>query len=525
MKEYLGPLDEVLRDCLAPVLLAEGEEVSDDLFHAGELPCRLGGLGLRRFAAQAREQYEASRLVTRPLADLILAQGVELNAYPAEEIRKLKRELTQRRDEDRIGRYSQFQASDADVETRRAIVRGAEPGASAWLAGLPIREAGLDLDRPEWEDNIALRLGQPLRHLPKFCGCGKVFTVAHGLQCATGGFVMARHNSLRDFFVALSDAIFRYVRREPRLESLSEEEKLKLEAQYKTANLAENPRGDFSIVGLFRQGERCFMDVRVWNHLACSYRDMTAEEVHTEHEQEKIHVYKDRIEYFENGRFLPVVFNTAGSASPGAQLLMNKLALQMESTGSMSFAAAKAFIVTRVSVITARSASACIRGTHKKKDRTEWERALGFAHKFSRRGGCSKGKPMHERMDVGVIEDMLRLSRVPQNEERPDDCEPCACPPGLRAEPQPPDGLDPVEGAGHPLPVAVAAASPPTAVPEETPLPPHVPLIRGRRAARWWPCRARCPTAAPLPCPELSLLGLSRPSSGPGRSRKVPQRS
>ena len=80
-------------------------------------------------------------------------------------------------------------------------------------------------------------------------------------------------------------------------------------------------------MGLFREFERCFLDVRVWNHLACSYLYKTVEELHDTHEQEKNRVYKDRIVNYENGSFLAVVFNTAGSASPGAELLMKRLAL------------------------------------------------------------------------------------------------------------------------------------------------------------------------------------------------------
>ena len=133
------------------------------------------------------------------------------------------------------------------------------------------------LSQEQWADVMALRFGQPLRNLPVLCGCGAAFSVPHGLECKTGGFINARHNDLRDFFISFAQAVFSLVRREPKLRSLSEDEMKDYAAKYKTPNLKENPRGDFSIVGLFREFERCFMDVRVWNHLACSYLDKTVE--------------------------------------------------------------------------------------------------------------------------------------------------------------------------------------------------------------------------------------------------------
>ena len=200
-----------------------------------------------------------------------------------------------------------------------------------------------------------------------------------------------------------------------------------LAALYRTATLKENPRGDFSIDGLLRVGERCFVDIRVWNHLAASYADKLIAEIHAIHEQEKNGIYKERIELHENGRFLPAVFSTGGSASPGAELLMRKLAEAAEDRGITSYAHAIARIRTRVTFLLARAASDCIRGTHKKKDTTEGLRLKDPA----RRRGCPQGKPMHERFDLGADEEFFWLTRVPVEEERPEE-DPCMCPAALR---------------------------------------------------------------------------------------------
>ena len=146
-------------------------------------------------------------------------------------------------------------------------------------------------------------------------------------------------------------------------------------------SIDENPRGDFSIVGLFDPHVRVYLDVRVWNHLCKSHAGKPVADVHRAQEGEKNRMYKARIEEYENGRFLPVVFNTAGSASPGAELFMKALARHIEASGAMSFATAMAFMRARVTLILARSASECLRGTHEKKDRTEFIRAQDFARR------------------------------------------------------------------------------------------------------------------------------------------------
>jgi hypothetical protein len=206
------------------------------------------------------------------------------------------------------------------------------------------------------------------------------------------------------------------------------------------------------------------MDVRVWNHLAERYKGKTVASVHRDQEKEKNRMYKARIEEYENGRFLPVVFNTAGSASPGAELFMKALARHIEASGAMSYATAMAFMRARVTLILARSASECLRGTHEKKDRTEFIRAQDFA----RRRGCQQSAPMYRRADLGAIEDMLWLANPSIDEEETPIEEACPRPPALGPGPpedEPPPLLDLALDAGDeppPLPELVLTGVPMT---------------------------------------------------------------
>jgi hypothetical protein len=188
---------------------------------------------------------------------------VELVQYPAQEIHAGKLEATRQREQERRLRYRAFLASDASYEIKAGVQRGASNGASAWLAALPVAEHDLCYTSAQWEDVIALRYGQPLRHLPERCGCGARFSEAHGIQCPLGGFPHARHDMVRDFLLALADKAFDNARKEPKLDALTDEEKEELAAKYRTAKLENNPRGDISLWGLLRENQRCFLDVRI----------------------------------------------------------------------------------------------------------------------------------------------------------------------------------------------------------------------------------------------------------------------
>ncbi|KAL7478444.1 hypothetical protein ACHAW6_004275 [Cyclotella cf. meneghiniana] len=68
-----------------------------------------------------------------------------------------------------------------------------------WLTTIPDFFSSTELTTTKWFDNIALRYGSQLPHLPSHCnGCSKGFTVKHALNCKKGGFSSIRHNDARD---------------------------------------------------------------------------------------------------------------------------------------------------------------------------------------------------------------------------------------------------------------------------------------------------------------------------------------
>ena len=353
----------------------------------------MGGLGLRAFAEQADEQFEHSIRATRPIVDLIKRQEVEQATYPAAAICEAKAEIRSLKDIQRKERYSEFVTSSAPDDLRTAVQRNSEPGISVWLSGRPSKDHGNSYSRPEWEDLVALRYTVPIPDLPAQCGCGKKFSPAHAFSCPLGGFPHGRHNNIRDFFVALLAHLFPDVQKEPRLADLSEDQKAELRRRYRTTNLQSHPRGDLSVGGFWRDGEKAFFDVRVWNHLADSYRHLTTAEAHLINEAEKKREYSQRIIECENGSFTPLVFSAAGSAAPSTQFFLQRVALAMQDRMGIEYTSAAAYLRTRVGTILNRAQLRCLRGTHKAKDKTELRRIKSLP----KRRGPGSSKSMRER--------------------------------------------------------------------------------------------------------------------------------
>ena len=80
-----------------------------------------------------------------------------------------------------------------------------EKGASMWLTTTPLQEHLIAL--PKWgiqlyRDAIALRYGLRPNSMAIQCVCGANNSVSHALSCARGGFVIRRHNEIRDLYTA-----------------------------------------------------------------------------------------------------------------------------------------------------------------------------------------------------------------------------------------------------------------------------------------------------------------------------------
>ena len=80
----------------------------------------------------------------------------------------------------------------------KALDASMENGASIWLTVLPIKEYGFALDKQSFRDSVYIRYNIPLPRLPTSCVCGASFNIEHALSCPRGGFIINRHNEIRN---------------------------------------------------------------------------------------------------------------------------------------------------------------------------------------------------------------------------------------------------------------------------------------------------------------------------------------
>ena len=100
---------------------------------------------------------------------------------------------------------------------KRNLDLAREKGAGSWLTSLPLLSYDYVLNKQFFRDAICIRYGWPVPNTPQYCGCGKKFDVDHALVCMKGGYVIMRHNRIRDLEASILRDICKDVRVEPEL--------------------------------------------------------------------------------------------------------------------------------------------------------------------------------------------------------------------------------------------------------------------------------------------------------------------
>ena len=166
------------------------------------------------------------------------------------------------------------------------------------------------------QDALCIRYGWRPPDLPGTSVCGGSFTVTHALSCPYGGYLIRRHNDLRNLTTTLLREMVKHL-------------------DYRTANGEDNARLDVAADGFWGiSGQRAFFDVRVFNPMAPSLNNLTLHEWYTRNVQEKKRLYDQRVQDVEFGSFSPFVFSTAGGLGPVATLLyINGCFVDLNQTG------------------------------------------------------------------------------------------------------------------------------------------------------------------------------------------------
>ena len=107
-------------------------------------------------------------------------------------------QYNQREDEKHLGERLEEVKSVLPDNARRGAILATEKGASSWLTVIPLKDMNFTLNKREFRDAVHFRYDWHIADTPSTCICEDTFTVDHAMVCKQGGFIIHRHNELRD---------------------------------------------------------------------------------------------------------------------------------------------------------------------------------------------------------------------------------------------------------------------------------------------------------------------------------------
>ncbi|CAB4021726.1 Hypothetical predicted protein, partial [Paramuricea clavata] len=244
---------------------------------------------------------------------------------------------------------------NAPPRIQRILDVASEKGSSVWLTALSLKEQGFNLNKREFRDAVKLRYDWPIDDIPSICVCGDTFTVDHAMICKRGGFVIMRHNELRDLEAELLNIVCSEVQVEPVLQDISGEQ------LNGGSNRAPDARLDIRGRGFWESQRSAFFDVRVCHPNADSYKGLG--QVYKIHENEKKRLYARRVLEIEQGTFTPLVFTTTGGMGKECVRYHSRLAELVAIKKGEDYATTMSWIRARTSFVLLRSALTCLRGS------------------------------------------------------------------------------------------------------------------------------------------------------------------
>ena len=296
--------------------------------------------------------------MTAPLVDQIVAQ---LHQLPDEShIKSAQQAVRKERVQECEERAERIRES-AQPRIQRILDVASDKGSSVWLTALPLKEQGFNLNKREFRDAVKLRYDWPIDDIPSICVCGDTFTVDHAMICKRGGFVIMRHNELRDLEAELLNIVCSDVQVEPVLQDISGEQ------LNRGSNRAPDARLDIRARGFWESQRSAFFDVRVCHPNADSYKEPELRQVYKIHENEKKGLYARRVLEIEQGTFTPLVFTTTGGMGKECLRYHSRLAELVAIKKGEDYATTMSWIRARTSFALLRSALTCLRGSRARK--------------------------------------------------------------------------------------------------------------------------------------------------------------
>ncbi|KXJ11669.1 hypothetical protein AC249_AIPGENE7115 [Exaiptasia diaphana] len=125
---------------------------------------------------------------------------------------------------------------------------------------------GFDLNRREFRDALRLRYNWAFNDIPSKCVCGEDFSVDHAMICKRGGFIIQRHNELRDLEAELLNTVCNDVVIEPLLQPTTD---INLS---KGANKAADARLDIHARGFWEKQVLPFLTLNIYTPCLLHHR-------------------------------------------------------------------------------------------------------------------------------------------------------------------------------------------------------------------------------------------------------------
>ena len=358
VSEPLKLVEEDIRMKLIPAILG-GKQVTDDMRSIFSLPAREGGMGIQIPSDDSNFEYENSILMNAQLTEAIYRQDRCL-VIDEEEMAEARSNVRKRKSE----RYSDLK-DHLKVNICNSLFKmlelATEKGASIWLTCLPLKDLGFRLNKQNFVDAICLRYDLPLTDVPKKCFCGNDYSINHCLTCKNGGFVIMRHNAIRDTTHEILNQVCNDVRLEPALLPVTGED------LPPGTNIKDGARADVSALGIWMPLSRAFFDIKVFNPLARTNWQMDIDKMYSHHEEVKKREYAARILQVEKGTFTPVIFSCTGGCGPEATAFIKQLALKLSLKKQERYSETVSFIRRRFSFDIIRTCVISLRGERKKR--------------------------------------------------------------------------------------------------------------------------------------------------------------
>ena len=285
------------------------------------LPTRFGGMSITNPVETSEFEFKASFEITEQLKEIILNQLPNFDELDRSEIQSRRNAVSSSRKQINEQKLQEILTNPATTGgMKRALELASEKGSSIWLNTTPSKDHDFYLNKVEFRDALCLRYNWPVKGMSSTCACGKPNDIDHSLTCKKGGYVIMRHNALRNTEAALLNEVCRDVNIEPDLIPVDDEELRSSTTSQDRAKL------DISARGVYGQMERVFFDVRVTHPNTQTNCTKSLRQIYKEQEREKKAKYNERIIQIEKATFVPLVFTTSGGMAPECEKLNKQLA-------------------------------------------------------------------------------------------------------------------------------------------------------------------------------------------------------